>query len=200
MLHTKPLLVLASASPRRTELLRAAGIGFTIEVANVDESLLPGEAPRAYVERLARAKAEASAHAGTLTLGADTTVVIDGEILGKPADAEDAKRMLRALSNRWHEVWTGVALVDAATQRVWTSAEVTRVKFAELSEAEIDWYVASGEPMDKAGAYGIQDRASRFVERIEGSYTNVVGLPVQTVYRVLKESGVWRPTSVVFIE
>lgn len=183
------MLILASASPRRAELLRAAGIEFTVRVADVDETLLPGEVPRAYVQRLAQQKAQAVVQAGELVLGADTTVVINSdegsEIAGKPVDAEDARRMLRQLSGQWHAVLTGVALVRGV--RVLTNVDVTRVKFAPLSEEEVNWYVATGEPMDKAGAYGIQGYASRFIEGIEGSYANVVGLPVQMVYRMMRE-------------
>ena len=178
------MLILASASPRRAELLRAAGIDFTVRVADVDETQWPDEPPRDYVLRLSRAKAQAVAQADELVLGADTTVVINNGTAGKPLDAADAQRMLRALSGQWHEVLTAVTLVQG--NQMASDVEVTRVKLAPLSEAEIDWYVATAEPMDKAGAYGIQGYASRFVERIEGSYSNVVGLPVQMVYRMMK--------------
>ncbi len=184
MTNHKPL-VLASASPRRSELLRAAGIEFTVRVADIDETVLPGESPGDYVRRLAGEKAQAVARAGEMVLGADTTVVIGGEIAGKPVDAEDARRMLKLLSGQWHEVLTGVSLIRSG--QIISEVAVTRVKFSELTEAEIDWYVSTGEPMDKAGAYGIQGYASRFVEGIEGNYSNVVGLPVQVVYRLLKE-------------
>jgi septum formation protein len=177
-------LVLASGSPRRSELLRAAGIDFTVRVADVDEKVLPNELPRDYVVRLSREKARAVAADGEVVLGADTTVVALNEIIGKPEDAKDAERMLRLLSGKWHEVLTGVSLVSGS--QVSSDVAVTRVKFSKLSDEEINWYVASGEPMDKAGAYGIQGYASRFVERIEGSYSNVVGLPVQMVYRMLE--------------
>ncbi|MGH9801634.1 MAG: Maf family protein [Blastocatellia bacterium] len=177
-------LVLASGSPRRSELLSAAGIDFTIRVADVDEKLLPNELPRDYVVRLSRQKAQAIAADGELVLGADTTVVVLNEIIGKPTDDSDARRMLRLLSGKWHEVLTGVSLVNNG--QVSSDVAVTRVKFTKLSDEEIDWYVSTGEPMDKAGAYGIQGYASRFVERIEGSYSNVVGLPVQMVYRMLE--------------
>ncbi|MGA1368720.1 MAG: Maf family protein [Blastocatellia bacterium] len=179
-------LVLASGSPRRAELLRAAGIDFTVEVADVDETPHEGEAPAAYVARLALAKAAVVAQRrgpGHRVLGADTTVVIQNQIIAKPVDAEDARRMLQQLSGQWHEVLTGIALVEDDEER--TEVETTRVEFAPLTPAEIDWYVATGEPMDKAGAYGIQGYASRFIERIEGSYANVVGLPVHRVYRLL---------------
>jgi septum formation protein len=182
------MLILASASPRRAELLRAAGINFTVRATDVDETIQPGESPHDYVLRLSREKALAVARDDELTLGADTTVVINGEIAGKPVDNEDARRMLRSLSGQWHEVLTGVTLARAG--RVLSDVASTRVKFAEMSEAEVDWYVATGEPMDKAGAYAIQGHAALFVERIEGSYSNVVGLPVQMVYRLAAEMGV----------
>ena len=180
-------LVLASASPRRAELLRAAGIEFTVRVADIDETQLPDESPHAYVARLARQKAQAVARPDETVLGADTTVVIGNEIAGKPVDTDDARRMLRLLSDQWHEVLTAVALVK--NDNVWSEVAVTRVKFAAMTEAEIDWYVETGEPFDKAGAYGIQGFAARFVERIEGNYANVVGLPVQVVYRLLRGAG-----------
>jgi septum formation protein len=182
------MLILASSSPRRAELLRAAGISFTIRAASVDESIRPNEPPRDYVARLSREKARAVARDDELTLGADTTVVINGEIAGKPSDEEDARRMLRALSGRWHEVLTGVTLARA--DQTLSAIASTRVKFARLSDAEINWYVSTGEPMDKAGAYAIQGYASLFVERIEGSYSNVVGLPVHLAYQLARQMGV----------
>jgi septum formation protein len=178
-------LVLASASPRRADLLRAAGIEFAVRVADIDESLLPDETPHAYVARLSQQKAQAVAQPGEIVLGADTTVVIGDEIAGKPADRADALRMLALLSGQWHEVLTGVALVH--NDDVLSEVAVTRVKFAPLSEAEMEWYVGTGEPFDKAGGYAIQGYAARYVERIEGNYANVVGLPVETVYRLLKQ-------------
>jgi septum formation protein len=174
-------LVLASQSPRRSELLRNAGIGFRVQAAEVDETPFPGELPVNYVRRLARAKADAVA--GDLVLGADTAVVIDGQILGKPVDQADAARMLRLLSGRSHEVITGICLKG---REAWVAHESTTVFFAPMTEEEIRRYVASGEPMDKAGAYAIQGLASCFVERIVGSYSNVVGLPVAVVYRYLR--------------
>ena len=183
-------LVLASGSPRRSELLRAAGIEFTIRVADVDETVLPNELPRDYVVRLSREKAQAVASEigdGEIVLGADTTVVVLNEIAGKPIDENDARRMLKLLSGKWHEVLTGVSLVNDG--KVISDIALTRVKFAKLSEEEIDWYISTGEAMDKAGAYGIQGYASRFVERIEGSYSNVLGLPVQMVYRMIADCG-----------
>jgi septum formation protein len=177
------VIVLASASPRRGDILSAAGIPFVREIpAGIDETPAPDEAPRDYVMRLAREKAATVAvDSGRIVLGADTTVVIAGEILGKPVDAPDAMRMLRLLSGRVHEVLTGICIhdqiVDAATTRVW---------FSLLSETEIEAYVASGEPMDKAGAYGIQGLASKFITRIEGCYFNVMGLPISLVYSHLR--------------
>ncbi len=182
-----PTFVLASASPRRQELLAAAGYTFTVRTADVDETPRSGEAPDAYVARLAEAKARAvlATQPGAVVLGADTTVVVDGDILAKPEDAVDAARMVGRLQGRAHEVLTGVALVAAGWSRVAVAA--TTVWFAPMSAAEIDAYVASGEPMDKAGAYGIQGRAARYVTRIEGSYSNVVGLPVALVHTMLAE-------------
>jgi septum formation protein len=174
-------LVLASASPRRKALLMAAGIPCTVVPAAVDERPEPNETPRAHVRRLARAKALEVSRGRPLAtiLGADTIVVVDDEIMGKPADGEDARGMLRRLSGRVHQVYTGVALWHAGEMR--DAVALTDVEMAELTEAQIDWYVASGEPADKAGAYAIQGLASRFVTRINGSYTNVVGLPVALV-------------------
>ena len=175
--------MLASQSPRRAEILRQAHIPFRVRVAPepVDEAVLPGESPVDYVRRLAVAKASAIlADAQDLVLGADTTVVVDGEILCKPVDHADARRMLTLLSGRSHEVITGFCLKQG--RDVIISHEITIVWFIEMSSAEIDDYVASDEPMDKAGAYAIQGGASRFIRRIEGCYFNVVGLPVWHVY------------------
>ena len=179
------MLVLASQSPRRAEILRNAGIPFTVRSVEVDETPLEAERPGPYVWRLAEAKARAIVAApDEIVLAADTTVVVAGELLAKPVDAADAKRMLHLLSGRRHEVVTGICIRrghdiirDHASTVVW---------FSHLSDAEIEDYVASGEPMDKAGAYAIQGRASRFVERIEGCYFNVMGLPVSLVWRHLK--------------
>ena len=191
-------LVLASTSPRRADLLRAAGFEFDVIVPNVDESIRPGETPEEHVGRLAEQKAlRVLPEAGTTpTLGADTVVVVDNMILGKPADERDAARMLRMLSGRRHQVMTGVALVPDPAKvglkgsiSLSTGVAVTTVEFAALSEAEIAAYVASGEPMDKAGAYGIQGFASRFVTGIEGSCSNVIGLPVALVYDLCKRAG-----------
>jgi septum formation protein len=179
-------LVLASRSPRRAELLTSAGIEFTVRTVDIDETPRAGEDPMDYVLRLAEEKARAAPlNADETILAADTTVVLGREILGKPSDRADAAKMLGELSERKHQVITGICLRNR--QRVLCEACVTAVWFAPLSAAEIEDYVASDEPMDKAGAYGIQGIASRFIERIEGSYTNVVGLPVAMVYRLLRE-------------
>jgi septum formation protein len=181
-------LVLASSSPRRAEILTAVGWPFETHPAGVDETRLEGEPPEDFVRRLAREKAEAVARTRLfgLVLGADTTVVVDGRILEKPRDEEDARRMLRLLGGCWHEVLTGVALVRAETGRVVVGIERTRVRFAETSEEEIAWHVREGEVLDKAGAYAIQGRAALFIEGIEGDYWNVVGLPVRLVYELAR--------------
>lgn len=178
-------LVLASRSPRRKELLTRAGYRFEVAPADIDERRRDGEAPRKLVRRLAREKAAAVAirHPGSIVLGADTVVVVDGAVLGKPNDDADAARMLRRLSGRDHHVLTGVAL--KAGRRRCDGVQVTRVYFRALSPDDVAWYVARGESGDKAGGYSIQGRASRFVTRIEGSYTNVVGLPIELVDRLL---------------
>ena len=189
MYHLSLPLTLASASPRRQELLTRAGYAFDVVPADIDEQRWPEEAPRDYVQRLATSKAEAVAveNPERLVLGADTVVVVDGDVLGKPADDAEASEMLLRLSGRVHEVLTGVAVVTSESRRV--AVESTMVTLARLDPITIDWYVATGEPLDKAGAYGVQGIASRFVERIEGSYTNVVGLPVALTARLLGESG-----------
>jgi septum formation protein len=182
-------LVLASASPRRAELLRAARICFDAVPVDVVERFYPGEKPEAGVARLAEAKACAAAalYPGDIVLGADTTVVIRGEALEKPLDAEDAARMLRLLSGRTHEVLTGICLCHQGRRLV--HVEPTRVRMAQLGESEIAWYVSTEEPFGKAGGYAIQGLASRFIEGIDGSYSNVVGLPISSVYELLKELG-----------
>ena len=186
------MLVLASASPRRRELLAQAGFAFSVRPAQIPEDPRPGEDPIAYVTRLAREKAEAvfreisseESAPPHVVLGADTTVTLDNHILGKPDDAADAARMLRLLSGRTHLVMTGVAAVTL--QSVEVAAEVTAVRFLTLSDREIGDYIATGEPMDKAGAYAIQGRAARWIPRIEGCYFNVVGLPLALVGSMLE--------------
>ncbi len=182
-------LVLASGSPRRRELLSALGLRLEVRPADVDESPRPGEGPGAYVERLAREKATAAARPGEWVLAADTAVVVGGEILGKPDDDRDAERMLARLSGREHEVLTGVALLEPTAGSEVSAVETTRVRFARLSADEIRWYVATGEPADKAGAYAVQGLGALLVESLEGSWSNVVGLPLRTVYRLAAESG-----------
>jgi septum formation protein len=184
------MLVLASASPRRQELLRHAGISFTVQPADIDESLRAGESPRSYTERLAREKAMKvfQLRPDDFVLAADTTVVVDREILGKPRDADDAACMLRLLSGRTHQVTTGVCLMGPGKETEVIS-ETTLVTMEVISEEEIRDYVATGDPMDKAGGYGIQGIASRWISRIEGDYSNVVGLPVALVYRMLRAHG-----------
>lgn len=183
------MIILASRSPRRAELLSAAGFEFDVHAVEIDETPRPGEPAAAYVERLAIEKAQAAfkdlnARQDLVVLGADTTVVLDGRILGKPEDRADAIAMLTALSGRAHDVLTGVAIVSAAGVR--SGVEHTRVWFCAVTDEDIRQYVDSGQPMDKAGAYGIQGLASRFIPRIEGSYTNVVGLPVTLVSSILR--------------
>lgn len=186
-------LILASASPRRAELLRAAGIEFDVIPADVDEAMDAEDQPEGYARRVAQLKAEAiiPQAPGRSILGADTIVIIDNEVLGKPAGADDARRMLGLLSGRTHTVLTAVCLVNPAAEsgKVQTRVARTSVEFAPLTQAEIAWYVASGEPADKAGAYAIQGLASRFVTRIDGSYSNVVGLPVALVYDLCTQAG-----------
>jgi septum formation protein len=181
------MLILASASPRRAELLRNANIAFTVDPAYVPEQPLEGEAPIDYAQRLAQDKARTvfARHPENAVLGADTVVVVDEHLLEKPAHVDDAARMLRLLSGRTHEVISGVCLLARDFQR--TEAEVTQVTFSNLSDEEIATYIRTGEPMDKAGAYGIQGIASRWVTSIAGDYFNVVGLPVARVYRILQQ-------------
>ena len=195
------MLILASASPRRQELLRNAGIPFVVQPTDVPEIARAGESAKACAERLAREKALAVLHArpNDLILGADTIVVVDGEMLGKPCDAEDAARMLRLLSGRTHQVTTGVCLVSSTAPITENSqlttgfedvrSETTLVTVHPLTDNDIRFYVSTGEPMDKAGAYGIQGMASRWISRIEGDYFNVVGLPVALVCGMLRERG-----------
>ncbi len=182
------MLILASASPRRAELLRNASIAFAVDPAHVPEQPIPGELPLDYAQRLAREKALAvyTRHRDEAVVGADTVVVVDAHLLEKPSDADDAARMLRLLSGRTHQVITGVCLLAPGFERA--EAELTQVTFAEVSDEEIAAYIRTGEPMDKAGAYGIQGVASRWVTSIQGDYFNVVGLPVARVYRLLREA------------
>ena len=211
--QNKPELILASSSPRRQELLREIGIPFQVHAANINEDQKPEEGPIAYALRLAREKAEAVAarYPESYVLGADTIVVLKGEVLGKPIDHADAVRMLRLLSGQTHEVTTAVSLIapnvlapntsvldTSAPSRVApgtlaeTRASTTKVYFREIAEAEIQKYVAGGEPIDKAGAYAIQGGASRWTDRIEGEFSNVVGLPLSLVTEMLKITGLMK--------
>jgi septum formation protein len=186
-----PHLILASASPRRAELLRNASLPFTVDFANISEDVVSGESPVGHAERLAREKTEvvAKRNPGKIVLGADTIVVVDDQILGKPRDAADAARMLRLLSGRTHEVITGVCLARLTTsnQQLATERSRTTVVFDQIGEDEIKDYIATKEPMDKAGAYAIQGIASRWITKIEGDYANVVGLPVALVWKMLQK-------------
>src|SRR4051794_29572066 len=201
-MNRQPRLVLASASPRRAELLASIGIDFEIRPPNVDETALPHEPAHDYAARLARAKATAVFSRGAVVIAADTTVVVDDDILGKPADADDARAMLARLAGRAHEVLTGVAVAtDAAPGAVDVvtggheapslveTVTTTTVWMADLPTAEIEWYVATGEPLDKAGAYGIQGIGGMFVQYLHGSYQNVVGLPLADLDELLSEQG-----------
>ncbi len=186
-------LVLASQSPRRRELLEQLGLPLVVRPANTDEAVRPGEAARDYVLRVAREKARAVE--GAIVLAADTAVVLRGEVLGKPTGAEDARRMLRALSGTVHEVLTGVC-VRRATEALAIELDAvvsTEVRFAPLSPAEVDWYVATGEPLDKAGAYAIQGAGGAFVVRVDGSVSNVVGLPLAETADLLRRAGLALP-------
>ena len=180
-----PKLVLASGSPRRSEIMNSVGWEFTKDVPDIDESARDGEAPENYVRRLAREKGEAvgKKHPGEIVLAADTTVVIHGQIIGKPTDPADARRMLALLSGEWHEVLTGIAVIRRGTPDV--GLQRTRVKFAAMTDEEINFLVERGDPLDKAGAYAVQAQAALFIEGIEGDYWNVVGLPIGLVYQMV---------------
>jgi|HubBroStandDraft_6_1064221.scaffolds.fasta_scaffold24547_7 septum formation protein len=190
-------LILASSSPQRAKILREAGIAFEICATQIDETPLPGETAQAMVARLAEAKARAAASQldpGTrecMIVGADTTVALDGEILGKPDDSAHAREMLASLSGRTHSVLTGIFLLRLPDNATRTTVENSAVTFVPLDEKEIDAYVATGEPLGKAGAYGIQGQAGRYISKIEGCYFNVVGLPLARLYTLLRELG-WR--------
>jgi septum formation protein len=189
------MLILASASPRRRELLTQAGLRFSVAAANLNEDLLPDEAAAAYVQRLAEEKAQAVWNAQRssdtlddplMVLGADTCVVCDGQILGKPTDTTDARRMLELLSGRTHAVLTGLAVISS--RKVVRDVEITQVMFNQLDDREITQYIANGEPLDKAGAYAIQGYAARWIPRIEGCYFNVMGLPIARTVALLAEA------------
>ncbi len=184
-------LVLASGSPRRREMLERLGVTFTLRPVDIDETPEADEPPTTYVRRLAETKARAGREGEhEIVLAADTIVALGNELLGKPRDTADARRMLRQLSAREHQVLTGIAVWDGSSDCLQVAVETTTVVFAPLSEAEIAWYAASGEPLDKAGAYAIQGLGALFVERLEGNYSNVVGLPLPLTYRLLGEAGI----------
>jgi septum formation protein len=187
-----PKLVLASASPRRSELLRGLGVSFERRPVNIDETPLAGEQPSDYVLRVSALKAAAggeTASAGELVLAADTIVVLDGRLLGKPAGVDDARRMILALAGRSHTVLTGVALHDAANEAQVADLAESRVFMRPISEDEAAWYVATGEPMDKAGSYALQGLGALFVDRIDGNPSNVIGLPLPLVYELFERLG-----------
>ena len=186
-MHETPL-ILASASPRRLELLALTGLPFTVDAPDVDETCtLP---PREAVMELSRRKAAAAAalHPGCVVLAADTLVAVDDVALGKPRDAQDAFRMLRALSGRWHQVYTGVTIIDAKG-RIFSDVDATDVSFEKMTDADIRRYIATGEPMDKAGAYAVQGIAGLWINALQGSHTNVIGLPMALVRRMLQDCG-----------
>jgi nucleoside triphosphate pyrophosphatase len=192
IIHPDKSIILASASPRRRELLRQIGLDFTVDPADVDERVLPGEAPESYAVRVALEKARVAAQRAEkgIVIAADTIVVLDNAILGKPVDHEDAESMLTLLSGKTHQVLTGMAIMDSAAEKIVTRTSCTSVLFRTLSPEEIKWYVSTGEPLDKAGAYGIQGKGSLFISRIEGCYFNVVGLPLSLLGEMLLEFGI----------
>ncbi|HQU82224.1 MAG TPA: Maf family protein [Pyrinomonadaceae bacterium] len=188
-----PKLILASGSPRRSEILTSVGWEFTKDVADIDETEFENETPEDYVQRLAREKSEAVAkkYENGFVLGADTTVVIDEQIIAKPVDLDDARRMIRMLAGNWHEVLTGIAIVHKEENEVVKTTvdlQRTKVKFVEMNDEEIEFLVLEGDPLDKAGAYAVQAQAALFIEKIEGDYWNVVGLPISLVYEVFKKN------------
>ena len=182
-----PRIVLASGSPRRAEIMNSVGWEFVKTVPDVDESVIDGELAEDYVQRLAgeKALAVAASHPGEIILAADTTAVLGGDIIGKPVDLDDARRMIERLSGNWHEVLTGVAVARNGDEKI--GLQRTRVKFATMTDEEIDFLVEKGEPLDKAGAYAVQAQAALFIEGLEGDYWNVVGLPINLVYRLVGE-------------
>jgi septum formation protein len=183
-----PRLILASGSPRRSEIMNSVGWEFTKHVPDIDENAREGETPADYVKRLALEKAEAVAaeYPDEIILAADTTVVINDRIIGKPTDLADARKMLEMLSGSWHEVLTGIAVTRNGIAEV--GLQCTRVKFAEMTDVEIDFLVEKGDPLDKAGAYAVQAQAALFIEGIEGDYWNVVGLPINLVYEMVRKA------------
>ncbi len=192
-MNTKPSLLLASNSPRRRQLLALGGWMFDADVSNVDETLLPGELPADYVRRLSEQKARAvlmRARAEHVIIGSDTAVIIDGEVLGKPASADEARQMLIRLRGRTHQVYTGVAVLRASDGNYWTDVTITDVPMRAYSDAEIERYIATGDPMDKAGAYGIQNPDFQPVASMEGCYASVMGLPLCSLSMLLRQAGI----------
>jgi septum formation protein len=192
-MNTTPSLLLASNSPRRRQLLALGGWAFGLDVSNVDETLTPGESPADYVRRLAWQKAQAvlpRAHEEHIIIGSDTTVTIDGDILGKPVNEDEARQMLRRLRGNTHQVYTGIAVLRASDEKLWTSVVVTDVPMRNYSDAEIEHYIASGDPMDKAGAYGIQNPDFQPVVNMQGCYASVMGLPLCSLSVLLRQAGI----------
>jgi len=185
-------IILASSSPRRKQILKQVGLDFVVEVSDYEEKSLPGVIPSEFVETLSlgKAKAVAKNHNNAIIIGADTIVVLDNQILGKPKTKEDAKEMLKKLSGNTHSVFTGFTIIDTKNKKTITNHVETKIKFKNLSDEEILGYVETGEPMDKAGAYGVQDRGALFVEHIEGDYSSVTGLPIVKIFEVLKTLGI----------
>ncbi len=187
MLQLERPLIVATASPNRRAILKDAGLTFGVAEPDVDESVRSGETPEEYVRRLASAKAQSiqDASADALILTADTCIDIEGDILGKPRDEDDARAMLKRLAGAWHEVWGGIALRDDSTGTIDVRSKVTRVKFMKLSEKLIDWYIATGEPFGRAGAYAIQGKGRTLVESVDGCFTNVIGISLPLVFEML---------------
>jgi septum formation protein len=185
-------IILASSSPRRKQILEQVGLKFTVEVSDYEENPIPGMSPSVFVETLSlgKAKAVAKNHNDAIIIGADTIVVLDNQILGKPKTKEDAMQMLKKLSGNTHAVFTGFTIIDTANKKTITNHVETKIRFKKLSKEEIAAYIETGEPMDKAGAYGVQDRGALFVEHIEGDYSSVMGLPILKIFEILKEFGI----------
>lgn len=185
-------IILASGSPRRKQILEQVGLSFTVEVSDYEEKPIPGVVPSEFVETLSlgKAKAVAKNHEDGIIIGADTIVVLDNQILGKPKTKEDAKGMLKKLSGNTHSVFTGFTIIDIVNKRTITNHVETKIRFKNLSEEEISAYIETEEPMDKAGAYGVQDRGALFVEYIEGDYSSVMGLPILKIFEILKTLGI----------
>lgn len=185
-------IILASGSPRRKQILEQVGLNFTVEVSDYEEKSIPGVSPSEFVETLSLEKANVVAknHNDAIIIGADTIVVLDNQILGKPKTKQDAREMLKKLSGNTHSVFTGFTIIDTVNKRTITNHVETKIRFKNLSEEEIRAYIETGEPMDKAGAYGVQDKGALFVEHIEGDYSSVMGLPIVKIFEILKELGI----------